>query len=442
VKRPAAAGLRLRAALGSVLALCLALGNGTAERAAAGDGGQIADLAAELGAEDGNARRKAVDALGELPLPQAVKLLAGAYRAEEHDAFGVKAACADALGRTGLAEASGPLGEMLEDPDYWVRKRAAEALGHVPGEGARQALARAAGDRDPRVRAAATLALGAQGDWAAVEAALQDRDDRVTAAAVEAFAGSEAPVAAEVLARAAESPSWRVRFRAAAALARRGDPRGLRVLEEGARSGIHVGAALHEAASAGPEAVPLLRTLYGTPEFPDKDRVLDALECIPGPATAEFFVALALDRAAPPEHRVRGASAAFDRRSELSPEQMGKVSALLAEADPNLVAVALQVLEEGPGALHLDRIAPLASHENPVVRHFALVNLAHFGGAGQEPVFLSALSDPNGANVRLALEALGRVGTRAALAAIRPLAQDIRLRRYAEAAIEAIEARP
>ncbi|HSH69656.1 MAG TPA: HEAT repeat domain-containing protein, partial [Deferrisomatales bacterium] len=80
-------------------------------------------------------------------------------------------------------------------------------------------------------------------------------------------------------------------------------------------------------------------------------------------------------------------------------------------------------------------------HDNKVVRHFALSNLRRYGGASYESTFVKALGDANGANVRLALEALGESGGSGSLPAIRAFAEERKYRRYALEAVEAIEAR-
>jgi hypothetical protein len=80
-------------------------------------------------------------------------------------------------------------------------------------------------------------------------------------------------------------------------------------------------------------------------------------------------------------------------------------------------------------------------HDNKVVRHFALSNLWRYGGAQYESSFLEALGDANGANVRLALEALGEAGSPRSLPAVRALEENRKYRRYALTAAEAIEAR-
>ncbi len=393
---------------------------------------------------DGNIRRKAAEDLGSYPCPLAVERLGRMYRSEDEDAYGVKAACADALGRTARPEAAAHLAGMLRDPDYWVRKRAARALGTIPGPEATDALEGAARDPDPRVRAAAVRALGRRGeDTPAVRAALDDPDDRVMAEGLSALVAVGAADARGILSAALARDSWRVRLRAAALLAREGDPAAIRVLADAIRSGAHGHAAVRELASCGPDAFPALAALFRDPTVPgpERERILDAVATLPGDAPTDLLVDAALEPALPAALRVRAASAVYDRSSDLTGSQVTRTADLLADPDPNLVGVALQVLLERGGPPLLDRVAPLASHPNPVIRHFALRNLARYGGPEHEPAFIRALTDPKGVNIRLALETLERIGTEKALPALAPLAEQRKFRRYATAAMEAIEAR-
>ncbi len=407
-------------------------------------GADLDALRRDLAGPDGNARRKAAEALGSLDTPEAVELLARAYRAETRDAFGVKAACAVALGRTGRPEAAGPLSEMLSDPDYWVRKKAAEALERIPGEAAVRALERAAADPDPRVRARAVEALGRRhGPPEVFRKAWADSDPRVRAAALTALVASGDPEARAFLEQGLASGPWQVRLRAAALLARLGDPRGAEVLADAVRRGEHAGAALREWSCLGEGAVGSLVALYrkgGLGPGP-RNRLLAVLEELDCAESTRFFVDLASDRSAPPADRVRAAMVLFDRRQDLDAGQVRAVADLLDERDPNLQAVALQILLDRGGARYLPRIVPLTGHENPVVRHFALANLARFGDTAYEEVFIRALSDRKGSTVRLAVEALGRIGSERAIPALEEVAQKRKYRRFARAAIEAIRGR-
>ncbi len=402
------------------------------------------ELARDLASDDGDTRRKAAEALGDVRTRRAVDLLARAYRDELEDAYGVKAACAEALGRIGLPAAVRPLEAMLEDRDYWVRKKAVEALGAIPGPEAAEALARAASDPDPRVRAKALEALGRRdGPLEPLRRGLSDPDPRVRAAALGALAEAGAPEAGRLLDEALSSDSWRLRVRAAALLARRGDERGVRVLTEIVRSGEHAGAALREWGCLKEQGIPVLVALFGDPEVApaDRRRVLAALKAMDCDATTAFFVTLATDPDARTEDRVQAALTLYERRDELTDEQVAAVADLLEAEDLNLRAVALQVLLDRGGARYLPRIAPLADHENPVLRHFALANLARYGGPEYEAVFVRALSDPKGTNVRLALETLGRLGTGRCIGALEKMTENRKYRRFARQAIEEIRAR-
>lgn len=402
----------------------------------------LAELRSNLGQTDGNERRKAAAALGAHHTPEAVALLLDTYRAETQDAFGVRAACAEALGDTGQSTAVAALEEILGDADYWVRRQAANALGRLPGAAVLAALDAAARDRDPRVRVAAVLALGGrEGSGDLLLRAHRDPEPTVGAAALEALAVSQHPLAAGLLERALTEAPWQMRYRAAALLARAGDPRGLAELAAAARSGHHAGAALRETVGVGDPAVATLAALYRGGDGELATRVLDILEEMEGGESTAFFAALAADPEAPAADRARAIAVLFDRREVLTAAQVAGVAGLLDAGDDNLTAVSLQILLERGDSGYLQRVVPLVHHANKVVRHFALFNLRRHGGAPYESSFVEALEDANGANVRLALEALGESGSSASLPAIRAFAEERKYRRYALEAVEGIEAR-
>ena len=429
---------RLAQGLRVLLLVLVALGT-----AAGGEVRPLGELRSSLGQADGNERRKAAAALGAHHTPEAVALLLDTYRAEAQDAFGVRAACAEALGDTGQPTAVVALEEILGDPDYWVRRQAANALGRLPGAAATAALDAAARDRDPRVRVAAVLALGGrEGSGDLLLRAHRDPEAIVETAALEALVVSQHPRAAGLLERALtkEAP-WQVRYRAAALLARTGDPRGLVELAAAARSGHHAGTALREAVGVGDPAVATLAALYQGGDGELATRVLDILEEMKGGESTAFFVALAADPEVPAADRARAVAVLFDRREVLTADQVAGVAGLLDAGDDNLTAVSLQILLERGDSGYLQQVVPLVHHANKVVRHFALFNLRRHGGAPYESSFVEALEDANGANVRLALEALGESGSSASLPAIRAFAEERKYRRYALEAVEGIEAR-
>lgn len=64
-------------------------------------------------------------ALGRTGHPAGAEaIIAGLSNAE----WSVRASAAEAAGKSGIADAAGRLGELLDDPQYWVRYRAGEAL--------------------------------------------------------------------------------------------------------------------------------------------------------------------------------------------------------------------------------------------------------------------------------------------------------------------------
>jgi HEAT repeat protein len=73
-------------------------------------------------------------------------------------AYAVRAAAAEAAGRIGLAEAADSLTDLLDDEEWWVRFRAAEALLKL-GEAGVGRLRQAARDGTPRARNAAKSML-------------------------------------------------------------------------------------------------------------------------------------------------------------------------------------------------------------------------------------------------------------------------------------------
>lgn len=72
--------------------------------------------------------------------------------------FAARAAAAGAAGRIGLVEFAGRLAQMLDDGEWWVRFRAAEALLRL-GEPGVEWLRRQAGEGSPRARSAAASML-------------------------------------------------------------------------------------------------------------------------------------------------------------------------------------------------------------------------------------------------------------------------------------------
>src|SRR5690606_30691667 len=119
---------------------------------------QIADLALAA-ADDSEELPRYLHALGELGHPAARQaVLNGLGRSE----MAVRAAAAMAAGRIGLVEAAGTLAALLDDPEWWVRFRSAEALIRI-GDRGKELLQQAARSGSDRSRDAARAMLAEQG---------------------------------------------------------------------------------------------------------------------------------------------------------------------------------------------------------------------------------------------------------------------------------------
>jgi len=151
---------------------------------------------------------RAVDALGMISDPRAVKLLCGALRSPEPavciaaaDALGkvggreaveglaacltsnltqLRAASVQALGALGAAETTRQICQMLQDKEWEVRREAANALGKLSNLEALEPLASVLDDLDSDVRDAAALALGRIGNRRSVGALVLALKDEVT----------------------------------------------------------------------------------------------------------------------------------------------------------------------------------------------------------------------------------------------------------------------
>jgi HEAT repeat protein len=107
------------------------------------------------------ARVPAIDILGRLRSPKAVRLLEELLN-DPHD--NARARAAHSLGVIGDPRAAAKLVLALKDAEWPVRAMAAKALGMLPGTTGVPELTRALGDREWWVRSNAALALGTKGE--------------------------------------------------------------------------------------------------------------------------------------------------------------------------------------------------------------------------------------------------------------------------------------
>ncbi len=128
----------------------------------------------ETDGKDGHARKNAVQALGKLRDPRAVKPLIDVLQNKQNRKELVRRRAAEALGKLGDTRALGPLIAALRDENYMVAQYAAAALGELRDQQAVKPLIEALSYNDPRdkkytVRQNATVALGELRDQQAVE---------------------------------------------------------------------------------------------------------------------------------------------------------------------------------------------------------------------------------------------------------------------------------
>lgn len=107
------------------------------------------------------ARVPAIDILGRLRSPKAVRLLEQLL-SDPHD--NARARAAHSLGVIGDPRAAPKLVLALKDAEWPVRAMAAKALGLLPGTSGVPELKKALGDREWWVRSNAALALGSKGE--------------------------------------------------------------------------------------------------------------------------------------------------------------------------------------------------------------------------------------------------------------------------------------
>jgi HEAT repeat protein len=124
-----------------------------------------------LAHEDASLRVKAVEAMATLKSPEASGVVLWGLDSEDPE---LRWNCARALGKIGSPIGVGPLGKKLRgDPDAYVRRCAAEALGRIRDSSAKEPLKAALKDEDDQVRLAAKIALAKLGDEEMAEGVLR-----------------------------------------------------------------------------------------------------------------------------------------------------------------------------------------------------------------------------------------------------------------------------
>jgi HEAT repeat protein len=145
-----------------------------------------------LKSPDPHIRRYAVFMLGSEQDPENIGTLIAALGDPDK---GVRAQAAVSLGETGIP-AEETLIRLMDNHDWKIRYRAAEALGMIPGERAVPALVDALEDEKDHVRYMAAKSLGIRRDGRALApltACLKDENEYVRNAAAKALGMITAP---------------------------------------------------------------------------------------------------------------------------------------------------------------------------------------------------------------------------------------------------------
>jgi HEAT repeat protein len=114
-------------------------------------------LEKQLAHDDSEVRWNAVIVLADTPGSRATELLIRALRDEQFISIRYQAAVV--LGTRGDRLAIAPLATALDDPEFRVREKAAEALGKIDGAEAVEALLDGFEDREPAVQRMIVRAL-------------------------------------------------------------------------------------------------------------------------------------------------------------------------------------------------------------------------------------------------------------------------------------------
>ena len=122
------------------------------------DHGPLVSWMAEAAGDDPELRPRIIRALGRLGQPAGHEAILAAL---DDSAWQVRAAAAEAAGRSTLGPAIPRLTALLGDDEWWVRFRAGEALAKLGTDG-RQALHRAATGTNPAAQLAAKATLAEQ----------------------------------------------------------------------------------------------------------------------------------------------------------------------------------------------------------------------------------------------------------------------------------------
>ena len=331
-------------------------------------------------------RAAAIEHLAYLDDDRSTPLLIAALGQETPRA---RAAAARALAHSGLPDAVGALRLAIDDPDPWVRYFSATSLGRLADRASLARLERlAADDSAPQVRIAAIGAIGEIGlanDAGAVSmlaAFCEGPDDELAAAAVRALGSVEVPSALEALRRAIAAAQPARRAAAAEALARRGGPPAIELLQWTA---------------AADTDVAVMRA------------AIDGLGRIGAGASAHAAAAVvALAAVAGDPVRRADAIAAL---ATLSGPAIPRLGGALASRDPSARRAVIEALGRLAHPAASAYVLSALGDDDASVRQLAVTVLARLGTRGvARPLADLAAADPSEGVRRAAAIALRRIG--------------------------------
>jgi cellulose synthase operon protein C len=347
----------------------------------------------DLHSQDVDVRRRAAQALRDLPKASGARLASAAL--DDTD-VGVRLTALDACLSFGLPALGDRLVPWLSDGERRLRLAAAEALSESPSARAVPSLGRALSDGDAEVRSAAATALGKSSAAEAVLALLGHLDDgtpevrRVVALSLGDLGDARAVV--PLIGKIQDSRPT-VREGVARALAQLADPRAtpaLVLLLHDADDGVRVAALDALARIGSPSALASISALLSSGSDGVVAAALDALSQIHTPEASRVLIEqLASDR---PSHVQSAAVRALSRsgatalgplraclNTETDPDRLGGCALALGQAQDLASATAIQE------ALRRGALRPLP----------ALLALSQLRAPESLPTVLEYLADPD-----------------------------------------------
>ncbi len=385
-----------------------------ARAAIAFDDDDVGRLVVEwLGAQDPRLRLAATEVLRQSPVDEAIEPLGRVLSDPDERA---RLGAARALGESGHPRAAVQLLGRLDDREARVRVAIADALGRLGDPRAVLPLVSKIQDGEPEVRIAVARALGLLGDARASSAlvvSLQDRDEAVAIAAIAALGDlGDVSVTPSLLSVVEGSQSASVRASALLALARLGQPDGLRRVVQALGGRADRGAAKRALIEAGAPA-----------RGPTEDCLAQSTPLQVAAACAEILADIAPDSAAPVIGRAlrqgRLAPLVALRALTRAPTRSALILALehLAhpEADVRAAALSLTLValrEEGPDPRAAGPLLEAFGRPNwSLAERAELVEALGASGAPEAALTLASLVDASDERIReRALEGLGALG--------------------------------